>query len=125
VLEHGAFLVAITSCSPSQCDIDIRKIGHSTVAAVAVRFLKSETAQWVQAILDADPENQKALASGEYTGPVVKLPQIASWPDVFRYSPEGDFSYRYHFIDAEDHPPKECNLDMERDCKNGCIVTAM
>lgn len=54
------------------------------------------------------------------------LANIASWADDYRATAAGKWSAPLHFIDAEDSPPKSCNVDYNRDCGNkGCSISAM
>lgn len=43
-----------------------------------------------------------------------------------RYTRWGRFTKNFHFIDAHDDPPENCNVDFERDCKeSGCVISAL
>jgi hypothetical protein len=54
------------------------------------------------------------------------LANIASWADQYRLTSAGKWSTPLHFIDAEDDPPSNCNVDYERDCGNsGCSISAI
>ena len=54
------------------------------------------------------------------------LANIASWADSYRSTTAGAWSAPLHFIDAEDSPPSDCNLDYDRDCgSEGCSVSAI
>lgn len=54
------------------------------------------------------------------------MANVATWADSIRYTKWGHFTGVFHFIDAKDSPPHNCNVDMERDCKaEGCVVTAI
>lgn len=54
------------------------------------------------------------------------LANIASWADEYRATAAGRWSAPLHFIDAEDSPPSNCNVDYERDCgSHGCSISAM
>lgn len=92
-------------------------LGHSTVASVALTFLKPETLHRTREILRQDNTLVDAT-----------LVSIANWADSYRKTPDGRFSYFYHFIDAEDDPASGlCQIDMTNDCPpaHGCIITAM
>lgn len=136
------------------------RIGHATVASVAMQFLLPETVHKVNQILANDPEpfvpktttattpaTATAVPTSLSADPVSsfssaepstttlakrsskKIPtlvDIASWADDYRYTPAGAFSAALHYIDAEDEPPKKCNVNVNRDCSaGGCIVSAM
>lgn len=90
--------------------------GHATVAAVALRYLKPQTLWRVQEILSHD------------TLPAQTLVTVSSWPDVYRKTKDGAYSYHYHFVDTKENDPLRgvCNIDLARDCPpHGCIVTAI
>jgi hypothetical protein len=54
------------------------------------------------------------------------LANIASWADQYRLTSAGKWSAPLHFIDAEDDPPSNCNVDYERDCgSSGCSISAI
>ncbi|KAJ5633099.1 hypothetical protein N7490_009438 [Penicillium lividum] len=87
-------------------------LGHATVAYVAQNYLSSDTAAWAQGVLDD--------TSTSY------LANIASWADTYRATTAGKWSAPFHFIDAEDSPPTDCNVDYERDCgDSGCSISAI
>lgn len=51
---------------------------------------------------------------------------MASWADSIRYTKWGKFTSTFHFIDAHDEPPRACNVDLARDCKqSGCVVSSL
>jgi hypothetical protein len=54
------------------------------------------------------------------------LANVASWADTYRSTTAGKFSAPYHYIDANDSPPKSCNVDYARDCtSSGCSISAI
>lgn len=54
------------------------------------------------------------------------LANIASWADSYRKTTAGSWSSSFHYIDAEDNPPSDCNVDYDRDCGDtGCSVSAI
>lgn len=54
------------------------------------------------------------------------LANIASWADSYRVTTAGAWSSSFHYIDAEDDPPSDCNVDYDRDCgETGCSVSAI
>ncbi|KAJ5884958.1 hypothetical protein N7495_009468 [Penicillium taxi] len=88
------------------------QLGHATVAYVAQHYVTPSTATWAQDILN-DP-------SSSY------LANIASWADSYRKTSAGRWSAKLHFIDVEDNPPHNCNVDYERDCTSaGCSISAV
>ncbi|KAG9027182.1 hypothetical protein FRB95_008018 [Tulasnella sp. JGI-2019a] len=90
-------------------------LGHSTVAAVALQYLKPETLERTRTILCHEGLAEETLVT------------VANWADSYKRTREGSYSYDHHFIDAEDEPlAGNCHVDMERDCSpKGCIVTAI
>ena len=87
-------------------------LGHETIGYIASNFVKPATESWAQAILGDD--------SSDY------LAAVATWADSYKYTDEGAFSAPFHYIDAEDDPPKSCNVDFDRDCGDeGCSVGAI
>ncbi|EPS30987.1 Nuclease PA3 [Penicillium oxalicum] len=87
-------------------------LGHATVAYVAQNYLSASTASWAQGVLGD--------TSGSY------LASIASWADSYRTTTAGKWSAPLHFIDAEDSPPTNCNVDYARDCGSaGCSISAI
>ncbi|KAK6077808.1 s1 p1 nuclease [Seiridium cupressi] len=87
-------------------------LGHATVAYVAQNYVSDEVATWAQGLL--------ADTSTSY------LANIASWADDYRETTAGAWSAPFHFIDAEDNPPSDCNVDYDRDCgSTGCSVSAI
>ncbi|KAG8996182.1 hypothetical protein FRB94_008514 [Tulasnella sp. JGI-2019a] len=91
-------------------------LGHSTVAAVALRYLRPEALEQTRTILSYGATEEQTLVT------------VANWADSYRKTKEGKYSYFYHFIDVNDEPLKgNCNVNMTRDCskEKGCIVTAI
>ncbi|KAJ7726275.1 S1/P1 nuclease-domain-containing protein [Mycena maculata] len=87
-------------------------LGHATVAYIAQNYVTSETASWAQGVLDDTSDSY--------------LANIASWADDYRETTAGAWSAPFHFIDAEDNPPTDCNVDYTRDCgSTGCSVSAL
>ncbi|KAK2612089.1 hypothetical protein QQS21_001818 [Conoideocrella luteorostrata] len=88
------------------------RLGHATVAYIAQNYLTSEAASWAQGVLNDTSDSY--------------LANIASWADEYRATAAGKWSAPLHFIDAEDSPPSNCNVDYNRDCgNNGCSISAM
>ncbi|KNG88531.1 nuclease S1 [Aspergillus nomiae NRRL 13137] len=87
-------------------------LGHETVAYIAQSFVASSTESFCQKILGDD--------STSY------LANVATWADSYKYTAAGAFSKPYHFIDAQDNPPKSCGVDYDRDCGSaGCSISAI
>ena len=87
-------------------------LGHAAVAYIAQNYLDEDTAGWAQGVLGDTSDSY--------------LANIASWADEYRGTAEGKWSSPLHFIDAEDSPPSDCNLDYERDCGDeGCSISAI
>jgi len=87
-------------------------LGHETVGYIAQNFVKSSTKSWAQRTLDDSSSSYLANAS--------------TWADSYKYTDEGAFSAPFHYIDAEDNPPKTCNVHFDRDCGDaGCSVSAI
>ncbi|KAG9022206.1 hypothetical protein FS837_006531 [Tulasnella sp. UAMH 9824] len=95
-------------------------LGHKTVANVALQFLPPNVVSSLDAILAADGNKR----SDDPT-----IVDVASWADDFDHQKDGsgDFSKEFHFIDAQDDPPFQCGIDLNRDCSgpNGCVVKAI
>lgn len=72
------------------------------------------------------PETTAVLAEllePQYNGSVGRA---AAWADAYAHTPEGRFSYQWHWIDTHDKAPEYCHLDYEKDCaKGGCVVSAI
>lgn len=86
-------------------------LGHATVAYIAQNYVNSATETWAKGLLG---DNTDAY-----------LANIASWADDYRSTTAGKWSAPLHFIDAEDNPPTACNVDYNRDCGSGCVVSAI
>ncbi|KAF4416302.1 putative nuclease S1 precursor [Fusarium austroafricanum] len=87
-------------------------LGHATVAYIAQHFLDDEVASWAQGVLGDTSDSY--------------LANVASWADTYRTTAAGKWSAPLHFIDAEDSPPTNCNVDYDRDCgSSGCSIFAV
>ncbi|KAG4263745.1 hypothetical protein FPRO03_09021 [Fusarium proliferatum] len=87
-------------------------LGHATVAYIAQHFLDDDVATWAQGVLGDTSDSY--------------LARIASWADTYRTTAAGKWSAPLHFIDAEDSPPTNCNVDYDRDCgSSGCSISAV
>ncbi|MCJ1463914.1 hypothetical protein MMC07_002523 [Pseudocyphellaria aurata] len=85
-------------------------LGHRTVAYVAEKHLNTDGAAFVNNLLDGEDTSDAAL-----------------WPDEIRRTRGWTYTAAWHFIDAEDDPPRTCKVVYNRDClpKTGCIVSAI
>ena len=87
-------------------------LGHQTVAWIAQSLISSDTASYVQKALDSTASDYMA--------------NISTWADTYRYSDNGGWSTPLHYIDANDSPPGECDVEFNRDCGElGCVVSAI
>lgn len=87
-------------------------LGHETVAYVATTFVSRATKTYFQTLLADDTPSY--------------LANVSTWADAYRYTNAGRFSAPYHYIDANDSPPKSCGVTFSRDCGGeGCIVGAI
>ncbi|ETS76256.1 Nuclease PA3 [Pestalotiopsis fici W106-1] len=87
-------------------------LGHATVAYIAQNYVDDTVASWAQGLLGDTSDSY--------------LANIASWADEYRATTAGKWSAPFHFIDAEDSPPTDCNVDYDRDCgSTGCSVSAI
>lgn len=85
--------------------------GHITTAYVASHLVSNTTEAFFKELLG----NQDS----DY------LAKVAPWADSIRYSDEGRWSKNLHFIDAHDTPPTDCSVKLDRDCKGGCVISAL
>ncbi|KAG8901228.1 hypothetical protein FRB99_005469 [Tulasnella sp. 403] len=88
--------------------------GHAAVADIASEFLLPETQTIVKNLIETEVRYM-GLAMGA----------VASWADDHRATKQGQYSGKLHYIDAKDNPPQECGIVMERDCPDGCVITAI
>lgn len=87
-------------------------LGHATVAYIAQNYVTDEVASWAQGVLGDTSDSY--------------LANVASWADSYRSTTAGKWSSSFHYIDAEDNPPSDCNVDYDRDCGDtGCSVSAI
>ncbi|KAG8910011.1 hypothetical protein FRC01_006600, partial [Tulasnella sp. 417] len=95
-------------------------LGHKTVANVALQYLQEDALAGVEEVLAADPHKHP-------DNDQPSIVDIATWADSFAHSKGGAFSKEYHYIDARDDPPFECNVNLDRDCSGPgeCVVKAM
>ncbi|KAF3013712.1 hypothetical protein E8E14_004753 [Neopestalotiopsis sp. 37M] len=87
-------------------------LGHATVAYIAQNYVDDTVKSWAQGLLGDTSDSY--------------LANVASWADEYRATTAGKWSAPFHFIDAEDSPPTDCNVDYDRDCgSTGCSVSAI
>ena len=85
---------------------------HNQIGFMAEQFLEPSTTTILAQILEP-----------QYNG---SIGRAAAWADGYAHTPEGRFSYQWHWIDTHDHPPYRCALDYASDCaKRGCVVSAI
>ena len=80
---------------------------HNQIGYIADKLLTPKTKWMVGEILEP-----------EYNGSVGRA---ASWADTVSRT-TAKYSYGWHWISAQDDPPKNCSLHYERDCQAGNIV---
>ncbi|KAJ9646332.1 hypothetical protein H2199_002381 [Coniosporium tulheliwenetii] len=85
---------------------------HNQIGFMAETFLTPPTTSVLQHVLEP-----------QYNG---SIGRAADWADAYAHTPEGSFSYQWHWIDSADEPPTSCSLCYERDCpEGGCVVSAI
>jgi hypothetical protein len=85
-------------------------IGHRTVAYLAEKYLSAGATTYVSSLLgDTD------------------ISDAAVWADQVKRTPEFHGSDKWHYIDAQDDPPRTCQVNFNRDCSPGpgCVVSAI
>lgn len=83
--------------------------GHRVVGELAWRYLSPA----------AQAAVQEALTEPGYES----LAEAATWPDTFaRRFPEYDPMKPFHYVNVDARAPR---YEQERDCPNGCVVTAL
>ena len=85
-------------------------IGHRTVAYLAEKYLSPGATTYVAALLGA-----------------ADISDAAIWADRVKRTGEFHYTAEWHFIDAEDDPPRTCSVNFKRDChpEPGCVVGAI
>jgi hypothetical protein len=85
-------------------------LGHRTVAYLAAQYLTPEAITYVTDLINQQDISEAAL-----------------WADKIRYIPGFAYSRAWHYIDAQDDPPRQCGLNFTRDClpAEGCAVSAL
>jgi hypothetical protein len=101
-------LLTFTSLIPSS--LCWGSLGHRTVAYLASEYLTPNASQYVTTLLNSQDISEAAL-----------------FPDKVRHMPMFNFTAGWHYIDALDDPPRQCGVNITRDCamKGGCIVSAI
>jgi hypothetical protein len=85
-------------------------LGHRTVAYLAAHYLTPQATTYVADLINHQDISEAAL-----------------WADKIRYIPGFAYSRAWHYIDAQDDPPRQCGLNFTRDClpAAGCAVSAL
>ena len=85
-------------------------LGHRTVALLAEKQLSPEGALFVRGLLDGETIDDAAV-----------------WPDDYKTTPAGKYTYTWHFIDSHDNPPTSCIVNYKTDCDPAhvCIISAI
>jgi S1/P1 Nuclease len=101
-------LLALTSLIPTS--LCWGSLGHRTVAYLASEYLTPNASQYVKTLLNSQDISEAAL-----------------FPDKVRHMPMFNYTAGWHYIDALDDPPRQCGVNITRDCamKGGCIVSAI
>ncbi|KAK5994948.1 Nuclease S1 [Cladobotryum mycophilum] len=87
-------------------------LGHIASAYLAGHFVSNATEAHLKQLLGNNEADYMA--------------KVASWADSVRYTKWGRFTKNFHFIDSHDNPPESCNVDFNRDCKDGeCVITSL
>ncbi|UKZ74663.1 hypothetical protein TrVFT333_002333 [Trichoderma virens FT-333] len=86
-------------------------LGHDTAAYIASYFVSNSTAAYLKDLLDNQDEDY--------------LAGIAMFADKYKFTHEGHFTENFHFIDAHDDPYTDCNVNYDRDCKKGAVLSAL
>ncbi len=101
-------LSTLTSLIPSS--LCWGSLGHRTVAYLASEYLTSNASAYVSTLLNSQDISEAAL-----------------FPDKVRHMPGFEYTAGWHYIDAQDDPPRQCGVNIKRDCamQGGCIVSAI
>jgi S1/P1 Nuclease len=85
-------------------------LGHRTVAYLASEYFTANASSYVSSLLNSQDISEAAL-----------------FADKVRHMPGFGYSAPWHYIDAADDPPRQCGINMKRDCviKTGCVVSAI
>jgi S1/P1 Nuclease len=101
-------LLTLSSLIPSS--LCWGSLGHRTVAYLASEYLTPSANTYVITLLNSQDISEAAL-----------------FPDKVRHMPLFNYTAGWHYIDARDDPPRQCGVNIQRDCamKGGCIVSAI
>lgn len=87
-------------------------LGHRTVAYLASLYITPEATTFTNHLLNGQDISEAAL-----------------FPDKVAHIPAFAYSRGWHYIDANDDPPRVCGINMTRDCPlsapEGCVVSAI
>ncbi|KIX04575.1 uncharacterized protein Z518_05445 [Rhinocladiella mackenziei CBS 650.93] len=84
-------------------------LGHRTVAYLASMYFTPSSTRFTNFLLHGQDISEAAL-----------------FPDKVRHMPQFAYSASWHYIDAQDDPPRQCGINMTRDClEEGCVVSAI
>ena len=82
------------------------ELGHRTVANLAQMYFDDATSSYVDDLLDG-----------------LDISDASLFADAYRF--RHPFSAPWHFIDAQDDPPRVCKVNYGRDCADSCIIRAI
>lgn len=102
-----SFIALTPLIPPSHC---WGSLGHRTVAYLASEYLTPNASTYVTNLLNDQDISEAAL-----------------FPDKVRHMPMFNYTAGWHYIDAQDDPPRQCGINITRDCamQGGCIVSAI
>lgn len=102
------FLLSLTSLIPQA--LSWGSLGHRTVAYLALSYLTPNASTYVSSLLNSQDISEASL-----------------WPDKVRHMPQFNHTAGWHYIDANDSPPTQCGVNLNRDCdvSDGCVVSAI
>jgi hypothetical protein len=84
-------------------------LGHRTVAYLASLYFTPEATRFTNHLLNGQDISEASL-----------------FADRIRYIPSFHYSAAWHYIDAQDDPPRQCGINITRDClSEGCVVSAI
>ncbi|KIW09839.1 hypothetical protein PV08_11940 [Exophiala spinifera] len=86
-------------------------LGHRTVAYLASLYFTPQSTTFTNQLLNGQDISEAAL-----------------FPDKVRHMPSFAYTAGWHYIDAQDDPPRQCGINITRDClpkDGGCVVSAI
>ena len=83
-------------------------LGHRTVAYLAQLHFTPTAHLWTNSLLNGQDISEAAL----FADKIVHIPQFS-------------YTAGWHYIDAQDDPPRQCGINITRDCIDGCIISAI